>query len=166
MEMEIHYFFTPTIIWSDFLFLHCKTTHEQGGIEVRREEVKFLFTFLLQIRSLDLLCVWLSRQSLTSQSYSLLNFKHRPSMCWVVTFDSSCFARANSKLSKLWIKTGVWFERYSCFTRVLYTTLKVDIIVDHQEQEALWALKNYNEKLDALHSQQVIVARDDFDCGV
>ena len=50
--------------------------------------------------------------------------------------------------------------------RMLYTTLKVDIIVDHQEQEALWALKNYNEKLDALHSQQVIVARDDFDCGV
>ena len=88
------------------------------------------------------------------------------SMCWVVTFDSSCFARANSKLSKLWIKTGVWFERYSYFTRMLYTTLKVDIIVDHQEQEALWALKNYNEKLDALHSQQVIVARDDFDCGV
>ena len=65
---------------------------------------------------------------------------------------------SNSKLSKLWIKTGVWFERYSCFTRMLCTTLKVDIIVDHQEQEALWALKNYNEKLDALHSQQVIVA--------
>ena len=49
---------------------------------------------------------------------------------------------------------------------MLYTTLKVDTIVDHQEQEALWALKNYNEKLDALHSHQVIVARDDFGSGV